>query len=205
MKIRLHFGLIVVLIAFLGTYLETSTMPNQQIVIEFLDRDIAEDASKSTINSVKKQLERLGAALIKIDKNDVGQLVITYYSETDVEHIQKVLSNANDIKLAYESENKGATNVPQDKKNNAYKLDISEIQNSNPINWNFERTEIVELKLKSDHSHNFKENSSGQHVDENAISSKIRVAQQNNNSVSFTINEQSYKIPEVRAGPNLQG
>lgn len=205
MKIKLHFGVLVVLIAFLGTFLESSTMPNQQIVIQFLDKDITHDTSESAIESVKKQLRSIGAALIEINKNEDGQLVITYYSETNVELIQNILNQANDFKLTNDSGDNGATNLPESKTVKAYKLDISEIKNNNPINWSFERTEIVELNHKSDASNSFKVNSSAQNFDENPIVVRIKVAQQNNLSVIFTIDEQSYKIPEVRAGPHFVG
>ena len=205
MKIKLHIGVLVVLMAFLGTFFETSATANQQIVIQFLDKDIAKDASESAIESVKKLLQSLGAALIKINKNKAGQLVITYYSETDVEHIQNVLSAADDFKLANDSDHKGTKNGPKRETVKAYKLDITEIQTNNPIHWNFEKTEIVELNQTGDYSGHFKINFSGVNFSEHPTISKIKVALQNNTSVLFTIDAQFYKIPQVRAGPYLAG
>lgn len=205
MKTKLHLGVLVVLMAFLATFFESTTLPNQQIVIQFLDKDIARNSSESAIESVKQQLRSIGAALIKIDKNEAGQLVITYYSETDIEQIQNLLNNANDFELANESEDNGATSLPDGKAIKDYKLDISEIHNNNPIHWNFEITEILDINQKHSSSLSFQINSAGQTFNEHCIISKLQVALQHRTTVSFTFDAQFYKIPEVRAGPYIIG
>ncbi len=205
MKTKLHFGILVILLAFLGTYLEQSTVPNQQIVIQFSDRDIAEEDAKSTIEIVKKQLQSIGAEHIQIVHSNNGQLKITYYSDSDVERIQNKLSKEVGFKFAYDSGEKNSTNFPENKSVKDYELNISEIQNSSNINWDFERTEIVVLNQKSEHSYNPKVNTSGEHINTEQSNKVINVAILVNNSVAIAIDNLSYKIPEVRAGPTVKG
>ncbi len=64
----MHFGLLILLLAFLGTYLEQTTLPNQQIVIEFLDKDIAKEDAENAVETIKEQLQLVGAKLIRIDQ-----------------------------------------------------------------------------------------------------------------------------------------
>jgi hypothetical protein len=205
MKTRLHFGLLVILLAFLGTYLEQTTHPNQQIVIQFSDKDIAKEDAESAIAIVKAQLQDLGAELIRVNQNEDGQLRITYFSTSHVEHIQRLLLEAHAFKFTYDLEHKSTTDFPEDKSIKDYELNISEIQNGNDTNWDFERTEIVQLNQKSDYSYNPRVNASGHHINFKYSNSIIKVASQVNRAVTITIGNQSYKIPEVRAGPTLKG
>ncbi len=138
-------------------------------------------------------------------KNDDGQLKITYYSESDVEHIQSLLITEQDFKFAYDSDHKTPTNFPKDKRLKDYELNISEIQNSNKINWDFERTEIVRLNQKSDSSYTPSVNFLGYNLHELYNINTVKVAVQINKAIVITIDEGSYNIPEGRAGPRLIG
>lgn len=202
MKTKLHFGLIVLLLVFLGRYLEQTTIPNQQIVIQFSDKDVAKEDAQNTIEIVKKQLLKIGIEYVKIVSNGDRQLKITYYSDSDVEQIQNLLSEDESLKLAYNSGKEQTTNFPESKSVNDYELNISEIQDSNNgINWDFEGTKVSEYNPKYDQSYNPKINSSGEHVVTKQSNNIIKVAVQANKAIVITIDNLSYKIPEVRAGP----
>ena len=41
MKIKLHFAIVVVILAFLGAFMDQKTVPNQQIVVQFLDKSVS--------------------------------------------------------------------------------------------------------------------------------------------------------------------
>lgn len=205
MKIKLHFGLLVILLAFLGTYLDQTTAPNQQIVIQFSDEDISKEDADITIEIVKQQLQSIGVNLIRIDQNNNGQLKIIYYSESDVSKIQRLLLKEHDFKFTYDSDYNSNSDVPKDERIKDYELNISEIHNASNINWDFERTEIVQFNQKSDHSDNPKIKTSGYYPKEKSKSNKISVAIKINTAIACTIDCQSYKIPEVRAGPNALG
>ncbi|EDP72024.1 hypothetical protein FBALC1_13022 [Flavobacteriales bacterium ALC-1] len=197
----MHLGIIILLLAFFGRYIEESSVPNQQIVIQFSDKDVAKEDANNAIEIVKKQLEIIGAKQIQIVQNDNGQLKITYYSDSDVKRIQNILSQEEGYKFAYNSKEKSSTNFPKEKSGKDYELNISEIQNNNDSNWDFERTEVVELNQKSEHSYNPKVNTSGELQNTEHNNSIVKVALQVNKSVVIVTDNTSYKIPEVRAGP----
>jgi hypothetical protein len=200
MKTRLHFGLLVILLAFLGTYLEQSTVHNQQIVIQFSDQNIDEKDAEIALETIKKQLQTIGIDFIKINQNDDGQLKITYYSTSDIAQIEALLTNGQHFKLTYGLEDK-SSDVPEHKSSKDYELNISEIKNSNHIKWDFERAEIVQLNQKSDHSNNPRVNTSSVVVNENYFNGAVHTNIRTNHAIAIAIDNYSYMIPEVRAGP----
>lgn len=205
MKTKLHFGILIILFSFLGTYLEQATAPNQQVVIQFSDENISEIDAQNTVTVVKTQLQRLGVEHIQIKHNQNGELKITYYSDSEVEQIQNVLLKENRLKFADHSETELPSDFLSHKNGKNYELNISQIQNSNDVNWDFERIEVVELHQKSEHSYNPKVNTSGVEVNYKLSNSLIKVAVKTNYTLASTIDRISYKIPEVRAGPSAIG
>ena len=205
MKTKLHLGILIVLMTFLGRYLETAIVPNQQIVVQFSDKDIAKEDAVNAIDIVREQLQGIGVAHLQIVHNGDGQLKITYYSESDVTQIQDILLKEEGFNIAYDSGDNSSDKLPENKNVKDYELNISEIQNSNDSNWDFERTEVVELNQKSDSSYNPKVKSSGAQINKKDSNNKVSVAVQVNNFVANATNHISYKIPEVRAGPTTNG
>ena len=205
MKTKLHFGILVIFLAFLGTYLEQTTIPNQQIVIQFSDENIATDSAENAIEVLQNKLESIGVENLEIGQTEDGQIKITYYSDTDVAYIQSILSKEEGLKFAVKSEENKSNNSPENRNVKDYELNISEIQNTNHTNWDFERTEVVELNQKSDHSYNPKVNSSAVQIYAKKRNKLICVALQVNYAVTLEIDNLSYKIPEVRAGPLAKG
>ena len=205
MKTKLHLGILIVLMTFLGRYLETAIVPNQQIVVQFSDKDIAKEDAVNAIDVVREQLQGIGVAHLQIVHNGDGQLKITYYSESDVTQIQDILLKEEGFNIAYDSGDNSSDKLPENKNVKDYELNISEIQNSNDSNWDFERTEVVELNQKSDSSYNPKVKSSGAQINKKDSNNKVSVAVQVNNFVANATNHISYKIPEVMAGPTTNG
>ncbi len=202
MKIKLQFGLFIVFLSFLGTYLEENTVPNQQIVIQFSDTNISSKDAENTIKVVKQQLQSIGVSHIQIGEHEDGQLKITYYSDAEVERIQNILSKEEGFKFAYESGSNNSDDFPENRSVNDYKLNISEIQNSSDTNWDFEGIQIVEFNQKSDRFDNSKVNTSGENLNRTHSNSIVKIAIQVNSAVTIAIDNRSRKIPEVRAGPS---
>ncbi|MBU2930223.1 hypothetical protein [Winogradskyella psychrotolerans] len=201
MKTKLHFGLLIILLAFLGTYLEQYTQPNQQIVIQFSDTEISPEDTENAIEVIQNKLQSIGVTHIQIGQRNEGQLRIVYHSTTDVGYIQKALFNVEDLNIAYNSTQNQSDKFPTNKDFKDYELNISEIKTSNTINWDFERTQVVEIHNKTDRFLYSKTNSSGHHYHniEHHFTSKVAVFI--NNSETIVIDAISYIIPEVRAGP----
>ena len=124
MKIKLKFAILVGLLVFLGTYLEQTTVKNQQIVIQFADTHISSEDADQTIEIVKRQLQDIGVTNIKIGKQESGKLKITYYSITAIDRIQNILSKEDAFKFDYESEQNSPNNLPDNSNSNNYELNI---------------------------------------------------------------------------------
>ena len=205
MKIKLQLAILVALLVFLGTYLEQTTVTNQQIVIQFSDTDISSEDAENTIEIVKKQLQSLGVTNIQIGQHESGKLKITYYSGAAIERIQSILSKEDGFKFDYESENNSSNDLPDNRNLKNYELNISEIHNNSNINWDFEGIQIVELNQKSDRYDNPKVNTSTEQLNTEYRNSIVNVAIKVNNTVALALDKISYKIPEVRAGPTCHG
>ncbi|WP_225036954.1 hypothetical protein [Winogradskyella sp. SM1960] len=201
MKTKLHFGLIILLLAFLGTYLEQNTLPNQQIVIQFSDDDISTKDTENAIEVIQNKLESIGVTHIQIGQKNDGELRIIYHSTTAVEHIQNALFNVEDVNIAYNSTENHTNNFPDHKNHKDYELNITEIKISNNLNWDFERTQVVEVNQKTDRFLYHKTHSSGnqfQHIENNFT---IKLAVCFSRTTTIETDNNSYIIPEVRAGP----
>lgn len=199
MKSKLHFGILIILFAFLGRYIDTSVAPNQQIIIEFSDEQITESETQRAIEAIQVMLITAGANQIKVGQNDSGQLKITYFSNTHVEQIKNLLSKQ-DYTFAY-SANEDQEG-PLDNTSRDYQLNISEIQkSSNASNWDFEGVQVLEFNQKSDRFNNLKVNNSLHQIDTELTNLWTKVALRFSINNTLLINNHSYKIPEVRAGP----
>lgn len=201
MKTKLHLAILVVILAFLGTFMDQKTVPNQQIVVQFLDKSVSLEDSEEAIESIQYKLQSIGVTHIQIGQNRDGQLRITYHSDSDVSHIQDVLFKGNDFDIAYQSSQQQSDNFPREREANDYELNISEIKSGTDVNWDFEGTQVTEVNQKTDHSNQLQVNNSGKPFSVKPVNSIINVAVAANNTVVNAINQLSYEIPEVRAGP----
>jgi len=201
---KLHLGVVIVLLMFLGTYIEHNLVPNQQIVIQFSNHQITSKEANSAVEVLKQQLKEIGAEKLEIGQFNSGQLTITYYSDTDVMRIQKVLTNEESLVLDYLLENESDDDTNPGKEE-LYKLNVSEIQDSPINNWDFEGTEVTELNHKSDRYYFPKVKTSA--AKENSDNSGNILYSRFTISSVFQIHKGkfAYQIPEVRAGPSLFG
>jgi hypothetical protein len=202
MKSKLHFGILIMLMAFLGRYIKTSVIPNQQIVIEFLDNNISEDDTQNTIETIQIKLNRIGVEDIIIGQNQNGHLKITYYSNTNIQHIEDLLSNDESFKISHKSGEENSNSLPEQGDLKHYKLNISEIQKGSTNDWDFEDFKIVEFNHKSDRSSNLKINTSGISVKSESCNIINKLSLELSNNAGLAVIKLSYKIPEIRAGPN---
>jgi hypothetical protein len=201
MKTKFQLGVLILLFAFFGTYVEYSSAPNQQIVIQFEDHSISALEEESAINSIREKLQKIGAEDIVIGDNEDGLLKITYYSDTAIELVQNILSQETDYDLSSGSDKDEPFENPFKSDQQDYKLNISEIQQSGSSSWDFEGTQIVEINHKSDRFNHLKvkpfANNFEIRVFQKLELHKLSIEQLN----SIAIDRFLYKIPEVRAGP----
>lgn len=201
MKTKLHFGIITVLLAFLGTFFEQNTAPNQQIVIQFSDDAFTAADTEDAIEAIQGQLHRIGVTQIHVGQSQSGQLRITYFSEEDVAHIKDALFKTEDFKITYNSSNESSSDFPNKKNVKDYELNVSEIKTSTSNNWDLEGTQVTEFNHKTDHSNTLKVHDSSHQVNSELNNHVINTSIANYKVEVIVSNNSSYKIPEVRAGP----
>ena len=203
MKIKLHLGVVMVILMFLGTYIEHNLVPNQQIVIQFSNHQISSEEANSAAEALKQQLKDIGAKKLDIGEFNSGQLTITYYSDTDVMRIQKVLTD-DDLVLDYSLENESNDkSIPE--KEELYKFNVSEIQDSPINNWDFEGTLVTELNHKSDRYYfpKLKYSFTKEDIENHSFKECLRLKIPS--IYHFNKRKFAHRIPQVRAGPSFLG
>ena len=180
---------------------EQSALPNQKIVLQFSDTSITSAEIENTVAIVKKQLFDLGVANIQIHEIDNKQFKITYYSDADVVSVKNKLSKEEHLAIDYASNSKeGFPKKPASNEN--YNLDVFKIQEASDANSGFDGKVAIEPKLESDRYSNPNVYSFAASIEVNEICAYTQVAYKVNTNVAIAIDNTSYKIPEVRAGPN---
>ena len=202
MKPKWYLSIFVLIVAFLGAGLQQFSAPNQEIVLQFEDKEISLVKTENAIANIKKQLQDIGVKKIQVYKGANGVLKISYFSEIDVVSIKKIFSKEKALKLSYSllDFEEGSTKMPSKNKSNTYQLDVFEIQKSNG-NEGDSNGLVVELLPEHDRYFNPDVYYSTL-VYELRFKNKIeKVAYIIYSNRFIEIDNSSYNTPEVRAGP----
>ena len=204
MKPKWYLSIFVLIVAFLGAGLQQFSAPNQEIVLQFEDKEISLVKTENAIANIKKQLQDIGVKKIQVYKGANGVLKISYFSEIDVVSIKKIFSKEKALKLSYSllDFEEGSTKMPSKNKSNTYQLDVFEIQKSN---GNEGDSNGLVLELLPEHDRYFNPDVYySTLVYELRFKNKIeKVAYIIYSNRFIEIDNSSYNTPEVRAGPVL--
>ena len=197
-----YIPLLLIALAFVGVSWEQSTLPNQEIVVQFHTNSVSEVEAKQAISNITSQLKSIGVEDFQISEIQNGTLKVTYYSAKDIAIIKNLF--AAPIHFQSCSTAGGNTDVPAEfpsaENPNAYQVNVLKIQKDSRIDLGFQGLP-VEIKSTTDQYLN-PIMSLG--VPEATFSFKKcfgNVAFKNYRSISLLIDTASHKIPEVRAGP----
>ncbi len=199
MKLKWHICVLIIVLTFLGVGQHQISLPNQQIVLQFLD-DVSSDETKNAVAIVKKQLQDVGANNIIVSEDEDGKLKISYFSNLNVAKIKNILSEENQLELGIvENQQESDSKFPSEENSNTYNFDVYEIQKESNSDWDFEGTLVLELKPDGDRFSNPKVFASIKEID--VREGVTEVAYKVHYNIAIAIDNTSYKIPEVRAGP----
>ncbi|MFD1614795.1 hypothetical protein [Gelatiniphilus marinus] len=202
MKAKWSIGALIIILSLFGALTQQQVpLANQEIVLQFTDASITAKASQNTIAIVKRQLQDLGVSNIQIKEKESRKLIITYYSDTDIESIKATFSKEKNITLdyAFSHQNKNSSNLPFDENTVSYNLDIYEIQNGSGAEWDLNGISVIEPK--QDTNRLSKPNS---YAFFNTVNINHKVKKNTgkiHGNVAIALHSTSYKIPQVRAGP----
>ncbi|GHC49822.1 hypothetical protein [Ulvibacter litoralis] len=206
MKSKWYLSTLVVIFALLGLSQQQVTVPNQEIVVQFDNDEVSFTDAQNAVAIVKKQLQRIGVDKIQVRESLNGNLKITYYSEIDVTGIEKIFSKDDSIFLGYSSFGlSGAgSDFPSENDSNNYKLNVSEIQTSFDDGSDFNGY-LLNHSQKIERPHNplLYFSLASTIVSEANRVDKIRFIIQQ--KIAIAIDHSTHNIPEVRAGPVLNG
>jgi len=91
MKNKWYISALIFVLAIVGINLEQVSVPNQEIVLQFIDVEVSLHETQDVIALVKSQLEAVAVDNIKIQDLGNGTLKITYYSDIAVSEIKKIV------------------------------------------------------------------------------------------------------------------
>ena len=168
-----------------------SPKANQEIVIQFLDSTNSNNSEES-ITKITEALEQIGVNDVSITSNKNRFYTIAYYSNKSIKDVKKNLSDY--VEIGFEkSSNK---NSKQD-----YNLEVFKIKSGETTSWDFEGQEVTILNIKSDRSFNPEISKFPFSVEENKTNLNFDVAYNATKLPAFLIDNLSFNLPEVRAGP----
>ncbi|AEH00209.1 hypothetical protein [Lacinutrix sp. 5H-3-7-4] len=195
MKIKWYISALIIVFAVLSMSQEQSVVPNQEVLLQFSNKKIDLSEKQEALLTVKQQLKSVGAKHIQVQELKNGTLKITYLSITNTANVEAALSNIVDV----ESTKDGETPLNQDKK--TYNLDVYEILKANDSTSGVGDKFVFELKQEYVRFYNPNVVLYCVNIVNKETTSLFKVAYKINESVAGAIDNYSYKIPEVRAGP----
>jgi hypothetical protein len=204
MNSRWYISILIITLTFLGGIASTQQVatPNQEIVLQFSSENVSLQDTLNAITSVKQQLEFAGVNAIKVQTLQGGQLKITYFSNSDVEDIKTLLSKEYALDLGYLSQGNNQNKTPSEEKKIKYNFDVYEIEQADNIS-ELEGKLALEPKVENDRIFNSNVLVSAEEIDIDAKENIEKIAYKLSRTIAIAIDNHSYKIPEVRAGPVL--
>ncbi|MFD2823196.1 hypothetical protein ACFS5M_05910 [Lacinutrix iliipiscaria] len=205
MKTRWYFSALIILALFGALSQQQNTVPNQEIVLQFVDANISSPQAQKTIANVKAQLQTLGVHNIQVVENiDAGTLKITYYSDADVTHVKSILSNDEKLELGFATTNQHEDPIrfPSEKEAATYNFDVYKIADTNDSNSGFGGKYAIQLNQEFDRFFNPTIYPLGNLIKTSIESNNVKVAYTVNNEIAVAINNIPHQIPEGRAGPS---
>ena len=194
MKSKWYFGILITALAFFVVCQQEMTVPNQQIVFQFVDNQTTVSQTEATIAVVKHQLKNIGVKNTTVVEQN-GTLKITYYSDASVAIVKAVLLKEKLIKAV-------AANLPSDNPlHQNYNFDVFEIKTAIESGVGFDGKYIVEAKQEYTRASQVTVSFSA--ISENIIQldQPVVVGEKVNTNISISIDKGTFNIPEGRAGP----
>jgi hypothetical protein len=197
MNAKWYISTLFLILIYFGGFHEQISIPNQEIVLEFVDAKINQKNIKNTITDVKEKLIKIGVSNIKIQETKSGTLKISYYSIVHINTIKEALAKEHQLVLNQQSKNKKNNNTSSD-----YHIDIYQLTNESDIS-NLDTKFIFEIKQGSDRFTNNYNNAFIRSLTIHKTNQLFKTAYKVYKKSPFTKDRTSYEEPEVRAGPRI--
>jgi len=204
MKARWCISALIFILTLIGvTNWQQVPVANQEIVLQFTNAAVSSQESQHTIAIIKKQLLTIGISNIQVKKQENGSLKITYYSETDVANIKKILSEEKDLAFGFitSGEDEIPSKSPSKDNPKTYNLDIFEIHKQDS-DTGFSGKYAVIFKQDNNRVFYLTPSLSSSKIDFNAEVFLVKKSYNFHENTAIILEDASHIIPEVRAGPS---
>lgn len=203
MRAKWYLGTLILILAYFGVSQNKVALPNQEIVVQFANGKVSNTISQSTINTIKQQLVAIGVSNVEVKKLKNGQLKIRYYSDTDVISVRQTLLSQKSLSFNSnpKKNNHLPSKLPVENPLDNYNLDVFEIQKGDSdsgLNGKY----VLELKQEYIRFSNPNLQAFAATLVFNENYSEFKLSHTTSKTIEPSIENRSYNIPEVRAGPN---
>lgn len=178
-----------------GAFQKQAVIPNQEIVLEFVDTKTNKNNIESTIADVKEKLLNVGISNISIQNNKNGTLKISYYSNLDIKEIKEILADDCKNLLSEHKKNKEETT-------SNYSIDIYELKVESDISGSHEKS-ILNTKYSSNRSTTNNTNAFLIKIQSEKANFLFKTNFKASKNNTYIKEKSSCIEPEVRAGPQF--
>ena len=207
MKSRWNISLLIIILTVIGAVCpQQTTVPNQEVILQFNESEVSNENAQSIINLVKVELQNVGVEYFEVKENEYGKLKITFFSELDVTTLKQILTKKIRSNLDASADDEGEPlSLPFKDTSLAYNLDVYEIENGKDTDSGFNGAVALELNHKPDQFYNPNVFVSNTPLDFQTSNYNLKVSYKANRTIALAIKDALRNIPEVRAGPAYLG
>ncbi|WP_242119649.1 hypothetical protein [Aestuariivivens sediminicola] len=203
MKLKRYIGILVFLVTLIGVVSQQhTTLPNQELVLEFTNSEITPFETQETVALLKKQLRDLGVKNIHVKEGLNGQLRLLYHSDHGVEFIRSAIIEESPLTVTFRlsDEEHSDSNVPVQEGAVSCNLNIYEIHDNKDASSDLGGHSLITLNYKGERLLFPELFSFCSFLDKckmETFNFNFRLYKQ----LFLEIEEPLHVIPEVRAGP----
>ena len=198
MNAKWYFGALFLICSYFGIFREEVSVPNQEIVLEFIGTEVDQQDIKNAIDEVRTKLLEIGVSDITIEEAESGTLKISYYSAVHIDNIKKALLDETQLLVNDNSKDKEEHQNSLEYKINVYELtDTTDLSKRND-------TLVFDIKYHSDRFTNDQNDCVAKYTKNSKANHLYKTAYKSYKSNPFIKDYTSHEEPEVRAGPFTQ-
>ncbi|MGC6431292.1 MAG: hypothetical protein ACON5F_09650 [Jejuia sp.] len=201
MLLKRYIGIVVLMLVLVGAiHQQNVDVPNQEILLQFHEQELTTDTSKATIAIVEKELNNVGVQNFHVKEVNIGVFKITYYSDTDVEAVKRLLTHRIRAELGSDSDDI-PLDYPIDQDVISYNLDVYEIKNGTDSDSGLNGITVAEFNHKADRFSKPKHTYSALNISHKADILATTRNVKGCSCIVLALQNTLQQIPDVRAGP----